>query len=106
MPKVKIKKGDTVLVLVGKDRGKTGKVLAMLPTEGRVVVEGRNLVKKHVRARRSGEKGQRIEAPSPMPIARVMLVCSSCQKATRVGIRRPAAGARERVCKKCGAVIV
>lgn len=105
MTKRKIKKGDSVLVLVGKDRGKTGKVIAMLPTEGRLIVEGRNVVKKHVRPRRAGEKGQRIEAPSPMPIARVMLLCPSCQKATRVAIRRPAQGPRERVCKKCQAVI-
>lgn len=105
MVRLKIKKGDTVLVRVGKDRGKTGKVLAMFPKEGRLVVEGRNLVKKHVRPRRAGEKGQRIEAPAPMPIARVMLLCPSCQKATRVAIRRPAPHARERVCKKCKAVI-
>lgn len=105
MFKFKIKKGDTVLVQVGKDRGKTGKVLAMLPTEGRLVVEGRNIVKKHVRPRRRGEKGQRVEAPSPMPIARVMLVCPSCRAATRVSIRRPAPHTRERVCKKCQAII-
>lgn len=105
MVKFKIKKGDTVLVQVGKDRGKTGKVLGVLSKEGRVVVEGRNLVKKHVRPRRTGEKGQRIEAPAPMPLARVLLICPSCQKATRVGVRRPESGARERVCKKCQAVI-
>lgn len=105
MPKFKIKRGDTVLVQVGKDRGKTGKVLAMLPKEGRLIVEGRNLVKKHVRPRRAGEKGQRIEAPAPMPVARVMLVCPSCQKATRVAVRRLEQGGRQRVCKRCTAVI-
>lgn len=103
MLKLKIKKGDTVLVQVGKDRGKTGKVLAVFPRERRLIVEGRNIVKKHVRPRRAGEKGQRIEVPAPMPVARVMLVCPSCGKATRVGIRRPESGPRQRQCKKCQA---
>lgn len=101
----KVKTGDTVLVRVGKDRGKTGKVLRVFPREGRLLVEQRNLVKKHIRPRRAGEKGQRVDIPSPLPIPRVMLVCPSCQKATRVGLRRTAEGARERVCKKCHAVI-
>ncbi len=103
MIKLKIKKGDTVLVQVGKDRGKTGKVLAVFPREGRLIVEGRNIVKKHVRPRRAGEKGQRILVPAPMPVARVMLLCPSCGKATRVGIQRPADGTRQRQCKKCQA---
>lgn len=101
MAKLKIKKGDTVLIQTGKDRGKTGKVLAALPTEGRVLVEGRNLVKKHVRPRKAGEKGQRIEVPSAMPVSRVMLICPSCEKATRVGVRREDNGPRQRVCKRC-----
>lgn len=106
----KVKKGDTVLVQVGKDRGRTGKVLAMLPREGRVLVEGLNLVKKHIRPRKTGEKGQRVEVPSPMPVSRVMLLCPSCGKATRVGIHRmPSPDGvktkRERICKKCSAVI-
>lgn len=104
MVKMKIKTGDTVLVRIGKDRGKTGKVLAVFPAARRVVVEGRNIVKRHVRPRRGGEKGQRVEAPAPMPVHRVMLVCPSCQKATRIGIRRTS-DRRERVCKKCGNVI-
>ena len=105
MLKLKVKTGDSVLIRVGKDRGKTGKVLRVFPREGRLLVEGRNLVKKHVRPRRAGEKGQRIEVPSPMPVARVMLVCPSCQKATRVAVQRTPEGRRERHCKKCQAVI-
>lgn len=103
MIKMKVRKGDMVLVQVGKDRGKSGKVLAVFPREGRLIVEGRNIVKKHVRPRRAGEKGQRIEVPAPMPVARVMLLCPSCGKATRVGIQRPAGGSRQRQCKKCRA---
>lgn len=108
MQKMKIKKGDTVLVQVGKDRGKTGKVIAAFPRERRLLVEGINIVKKHLRPRRAGEKGQRVEVPSPLPIARVMLMCPSCGKATRVGIRRATneqESRRDRLCKKCSAVI-
>ena len=105
MGRLKIKSGDTVLIQVGKDRGKTGKVLRVFPRELRLVVEGRNIVKKHVRPRRAGEKGQRVEVPAPLPVARVLLVCPSCQKATRVGLRRTAEGRRERLCKKCQALI-
>ena len=105
MPKLKIKSGDTVLIQVGKDRGKTGKVLRVFPRVERLIVEGRNIVKKHVRPRRAGEKGQRVEVPAAMPVARVMLVCPSCQKATRVGLQRTPEGRRERRCKKCRVVI-
>lgn len=103
MFKLKIRKGDSVLVMTGKDRGKTGKVLAAFPREGRLLVEGRNMVKKHLRPRRRGEKGQRVEVPAPVPVSRVMLVCPSCGKATRVGIVRAPGAARQRQCKKCRA---
>lgn len=107
--KMKVKKGDTVLVQVGKDRGKTGKILVAFPSEQRVLVEGLNIVKKHLRPRRAGEKGQRVEVPSPMHVSRVLLMCPSCNKATRVGIRRTAGEngktVRDRMCKKCSTVI-
>lgn len=104
---MKIKKNDTIKVLAGKDRGKTGRVLRAYPSEERVVVEGVNLIVKHVPARRSGERGQRMYLPARMPIGKVQLVCPSCAAATRVGIRRGegARQKRERVCKKCHAVI-
>lgn len=105
MPALKVKTGDMVLVQVGKDRGKTGKVLRVFPKEGRLIVEGRNIVKKHVRPRRAGEKGQRVEVPAPMPVSRIMVVCPSCQKATRIAVQRTAEGRRERHCKKCQALI-
>lgn len=107
--KWKVKKGDTVLVRAGKDKGNRGKVLVMFPKEGKLVVEGANLVKKHIRPRRAGEKGQVVEVPAPMPVARAMVVCPSCSKPTRVGIRRTDSeggkSSRERICKKCSAVI-
>lgn len=100
----KIKRNDTVRVLRGKDAGKRGKVLAVLPQEERVVVEGLNMVKKHVKARRGGQKGQRVSIAAPLRIANVQLICTQCKKGTRVGITREN-GVRQRVCKHCKATI-
>lgn len=98
---MKIRKGDTVLIISGKDRGKTGKVLRVLPKERRVVVEGVNFRKKHTRPKRAGEKGQVVALPAPVDLSNVKLICSACGKATRVGYK--VAGERKyRVCKKCG----
>lgn len=97
---MKIKKGDTVLIISGKDRGKKGKVMKALPKEGRIVVEGINIRKKHTRPKRQGEKGQVVEVPAPLDISNVKLICSKCKKATRVGYR--VAGKNKfRICKKC-----
>jgi len=101
---MKIKKGDNVLVTVGKDRGKKGKVLRALPSEGKIVVEGVQVRKKHVRAKRAGEKGQMVETPGVFSVSNVKLVCDKCGKAARVGYRIE--GKRKaRICKKCGAEI-
>jgi large subunit ribosomal protein L24 len=98
---MKIKKGDTVLVICGKYRGKTGKVLKVLPKEGKILVEGVNIVKKHQRPKREGEKGQIVELPAPIDISNVKLICPNCKKATRVGYKI-SKGKKSRVCKKCG----
>lgn len=98
---MKLKKGDTVLIISGKDRGKKGKVLEALPKEERIVVEGANLRKKHVRPRRMGEKGQIIELPAPIHISNLKLICPKCGKATRVGYKI-LEGKKIRICKKCG----
>lgn len=100
----KIKTGDNVKVLSGKDRGKTAKITAVMLSEGRVVVEGVNMVKKHIRPKRAGEKGQRVSVAAPVHISNVQLVCPACKKAARVGIERTD-GQRKRVCKRCGAEI-
>lgn len=102
--KTRIQRGDTVRILLGKDRGKQGRVLAVVPQRGRVIVEGLNQVKKHVRARRAGEKGQRVTIAAPLDISNVQLICPACGQATRVAIKRQA-GDRTRVCKKCQADI-
>ena len=97
----KIRTGDLVQFLAGKDRGKRGKVLKVLPEAGRVVVEGLNIRKKHVRPKRAGEKGQIVEFPGSVPAARVALVCPHCQKAIRVARRFSDAREKERWCRKC-----
>lgn len=104
---MKIKKNDMVKVLAGKDRGKTGKVLRVRPSEETVVVEGVNLIVKHVRARKSGERGQRLYLPGRMPAAKVQLVCPHCGQQARIAIRRvrEARSSRIRECKKCHTTI-
>lgn len=97
---MKIKKNDTVSMLSGKDKGKTGKVLEVISKEGKVVVEGLNTVKKHVRPRRQGEQGQRVEIPRRIDASKAMLVCPKCSKPTRIGIRVEG-GKKARFCKKC-----
>lgn len=84
---MKIKKGDQVHILSGKDRGKRGVVLLALPQEGKVVVEGVNIVKRHRRAKSSTEKGERIEKPAPLAVSKVMLVDKETGKPTRVGYK-------------------
>src|SRR3989344_4100491 len=95
-----IKKGDTVRIISGKDRGKTGPVLKVFPTDERLSVEGLNLFKKNVRPKQQGQKGEIISAPRPMHMSNVMIVCSSCKRPTRVG-HRYEADSKVRYCKKC-----
>ena len=77
---MKIKKGDKVLVISGKYRGKVGKVIKALPKRKKLLVEGVNIVKKHIRPRREGEKGQIIQTPSPIDVSNVKLICQKCGK--------------------------
>ncbi len=101
---MKIKKGDTVLIIKGKDRGRTGKVIKALPRENRIVVEGLNLVKKHIKPRRQGEKGKIVEIPRPISISNVKLICPNCNKPTRVGYKIEKKE-KYRYCKKCQGLI-
>ncbi|HKK54569.1 MAG TPA: 50S ribosomal protein L24 [Patescibacteria group bacterium] len=101
---MKIKKGDKVKMLSGKDKGKTGKVLQVLKAEKRVSVEGLNLLVKHLRPRREGEKGQKVEFPALVAISKLMLVCPKCQKETRVEyklVKTDTGNKKYRQCKKC-----
>lgn len=101
---MKIKKGDEVLIIRGKDRGRKGKVIKILPKENKVIVEGLNLVKKHIKPKRQGEKGKIIEIPRLIYASNVMLVCPYCQKRTRVGYKFENQE-KYRYCKKCQSVI-
>jgi large subunit ribosomal protein L24 len=101
---MKIKKNDQVKLIAGKDRGKTGKVLHVFPEVKKIVVEGLNLVKKHVHPKKEGEKGQRIEVPAKLAISNAMLVCPKCGKPTRIGYSQNG-NEKLRVCKKCKAEI-
>jgi large subunit ribosomal protein L24 len=98
---MKIKKGDRVRVLTGKDRGKEGEVMRALPSKDKVIVEGVNMVKKGQRQTRATMQGGIIDKDMPIPVANVALVCPTCG-ATRVGFRFDDAGNKVRVCKKCG----
>jgi len=102
MAGLKIKKGDQVKVLTGKDRGKTGNVTRVLPADGKIIVDGINVAKKHQKATNATMQGGIIDKDMPLPVANVALVCPSCHKATRVGYAIKGDGAKVRSCKKCG----
>jgi large subunit ribosomal protein L24 len=105
MAGLKIKKGDRVKVLTGKDRGAEGEVSRVLPSAGKVIVDGVNVAKKHQRATKATMQGGIIDKDMPIPVANVALVCPSCGKATRVGYKIDPDGTKSRVCKKCEGVI-
>lgn len=97
---MEIKSGDTVLIIAGKDKDKNGKVLEVFPKDNRIIVEGLNIVRKHVRPKKEGEKGQRVEVPRSIDISNVKIICPKCKKATRIGHRLLEKN-KVRVCKKC-----
>ena len=97
-----VKKGDTVVVLSGKDKGKQGKVLGTVPSESKVVVEGINMVTCHTKPRRQGEEGGIVKREAALYASKVQVVCSKCGKGTRVA-HKIADGKKTRVCKHCGA---
>ena len=106
LAKLHVHKGDTVLVLAGKDRGKTGVVQRAFPRDNKVIVEGINIAKKHVRAGRGVQAGI-IDKPMPLHVSNVMVKCTECGKPTRIAHERVPMGADQklrtrRVCKQCG----
>ena len=98
---MKIRKGDLVQVLAGKDRGKTGPVTFAHPARGKVVVDGLNIAKNHQKPTRSTRQGGIIDKEMPMPVSNVAIVCPSCGKPTRVGYRFEPDGTKVRICRKC-----
>ena len=104
MSKLHVKKGDTVLVLSGKSRGLQGKVLEVSPKEGKVIVEKANMVTKHIKPRRQGETGGRVEAEGAIYACKVQVICPKCKMPTRIGYKVLEDGKKVRVCKNadCG----
>ncbi len=101
---MKIHKGDTVKIIIGKDKDKTGKILRVFPKKNKILIEGLNLYKKHVRPKRQGEKGQIVLVPRPINVSNAMLVCPSCNRAARINYRFEGE-IKKRYCKKCSAAI-
>ena len=104
----KIKVNDKVQVMSGKDKGKTGKVLQILPGLNKVVVEGVNTMYKHIKSRKKGEKGQRVQFNGPLIGSNLMLICPKCNKPSRLGVKISETANKKtkvRVCKKCKEVI-
>lgn len=99
MIKLRIKKGDTVKVLSGKDKGKTGKVITVLPARGRVVVENINIHTKFERSRQAGQPGKKVSFPAPLPAGKVMLVDPNSGQTSRVGYKFLENGSKQRVAK-------
>ena len=99
---MKLRKGDNVIMLGGKDKGKKGKIILTLPQMDKVVVEGLNLIKKHLRAKKQGQKGQIISKERAVSVSSVAMVCKSCGKQTRLGYKIEGKN-KIRICRKCQA---
>jgi len=97
-----IKKNDIVKIITGNDKGKTGKVVRVLPFENKIVVDGVNIRKKHLKPKKSGEKGQIVQMTMPFQISNAMIVCSSCGKTTRIGHKILQNNKKVRGCRRCG----
>jgi large subunit ribosomal protein L24 len=105
MAGLKIRKGDRVRVLTGKDRGKEGNVMRSIPREGKVIVDGVNVARKSQRPTRTTQQGGIIDKDMPLPVSNVALVCPACGRPTRVGYKVDPSGTKVRVCRKCGGEI-
>lgn len=101
---MKIHKNDTIKIITGKDKNKSGKVIKVFPKESKILIDGLNVFKKHVKPKKQGEKGQTISISRPLNVSNVMLICASCGKAARVGYRFEGEK-KVRICKKCKANI-
>lgn len=102
---MKIKKDDMVMVIAGRDKGKKGKVHRVFPTEQRLLVSGVNIVKRHTKPRGIARQAGIIEQEAPLHISNVALLCSKCNRPTRVGYRIVEDGTKSRVCRRCGELI-
>lgn len=102
---ISLKKGDTVIVKAGKDKGKTAKIKKIIPKANKVILERINLVKKHTKPSRSNAQGGILEIEAPIARSNVMLYCQKCDKGVKTGTKLLDDGTKNRFCKKCGEVI-
>jgi len=103
--KLHVKKDDLVMIVTGKDKGKSGKILRVLPDKGRVLVENLNLIKRHTRPSRTNNEGGIIEKEAPIAISNVQLLCQGCNKPVRTGIKTLEDGRKTRYCKQCNEIV-
>lgn len=103
--KIRIRKGDTVMVIAGRERGKTGKVLSLDLAAGKVTVEKLNIIKRHTKPSQKARQGGILEREAPFSLSNVMLYCGNCQKPVRLGIKTLEDGRRMRICRKCQEVL-
>jgi large subunit ribosomal protein L24 len=99
---MKIKKNDQVLIISGDEKGKKGKVLKAMPGQEKVIVEGVNLAKKHIRPKQRGQKGQIVKIPKPVNISKIKIICPKCGQAARISYD-VSGETKSRICKKCSA---
>jgi large subunit ribosomal protein L24 len=104
-PKTNIRKGDLVVVIAGKDRGKSGKVIRVLRDNWRVTIEKINMIKRHTKPNQQNRQGGILEREASIHLSNILLYCASCQKPARAGSKTMADGRRSRICKKCGQAI-
>ena len=102
MQRVHVRRGDTVGVIAGSERGKRGKVLRVLPEQGRVLIEHVNMIKKHQRPTQKLRQGGIVEREGPLALSNVLVVCSRCDKPSRLGVKILGDGRKVRTCRRCG----
>ncbi len=102
---VRLKKGDNILVICGEDKGKSGKIIDLFPKESRVIIEGINFLKKHMKPTQKSPQGGIVRQEGPINLSNVRLICNKCNKPTSVKYEKTKEGKKVRVCKKCGEII-
>ena len=103
---MRVRKNDTVLVISGNNKGNKGKVLKVFPKDQMVIIEGINLIKRHSKPTQKNPQGGIVEKEGPVNVSKVMVICSKCNSATRIGIKVLENDNKARICKKCGEMIV